>query len=82
MAKPKKKALTCRHCTKAGVPKEENSFKTKAQLRMHLRGKHKMTGGPDFGKPKAALEKEVVVQEPINFCCFCGKQLPNAMIIR
>lgn len=90
MAKPEaspKKTWTCRYCSKAGVPKSENKFKSKTALRAHERGRHSKRGRPAnkdrAGKPAPKTSgEEVVIQKPINYCCFCGEQLPNATIIR
>ena len=77
------KLLTCRYCSKAGITGPENQFKSKAALRAHERAKHSKRGRPKGGQPKypALPKSEVIVQEPINFCCYCGKQLPNATIL-
>ena len=74
MAKEKEpEKLECRYCKRKGIEKE---FKNLQGLRAHERNTHKVhrRNGKRLG--------ETVVQEPICYCPFCGKQLPNATIIK
>ncbi len=81
----KKTEFTCRYCSKAGVPKEENTFKTLTAVRAHERARHKKKVSRRRNGVASRMQKasgDVIVQETINYCCYCGKQLPNATIVR
>lgn len=69
MPRRNKKKFPCRYC-------ERDDFKSPRAVNQHIRQAHK-------GKPKVEAQppKPVVVQEPICFCCYCGKMLPNATIL-
>lgn len=78
MGRPRTK-FKCEVCKKNGFPALRN-------LRAHERNLHQI-----FQREKRKLTvpgivkeptRETVVQEPICYCPFCGKQLPNATIIK
>ena len=71
----KDRKLKCRYCRKPG-------FANKRTLRAHERQIHKVFQRKGNGRPEPKPGRETIVQEPICYCPFCGKQLPNATIIR
>jgi hypothetical protein len=74
-------------CTHAKC-KDRKPSKSLRALESHRRTVHGIykrgkrgPNGHRRGRKNGAPEG-TVIQEPINFCCFCGKSLPNATIIK
>jgi hypothetical protein len=65
----------CAICKKNGFPALRN-------LRTHERNMHGIFQRKDKAPEAPGLATETIVRESICFCPFCGKQLPNATIIK
>jgi len=64
-------------CTEKSC-KTRKPFKNIRGLETHRRQVHGIyKRGPRNGKGR-----EAIVQESINYCCFCGRQLPNATVLK